>query len=327
MFRKLLICSALLAGCGVSTYEASTSDDPTGSAGSELLNGQIDPGHKWSVGVCAGPLNDDAAKGPIGACLTSGTRCTGTLVAPNLVLTARHCVHQIDYSQATGFCDGKFGSPLTSAPVRVTTDPSVLGANVKWREVEQIYTDTGSLSCADDIAILKLKTLVPYAEARPVLVDLRKLTTHKPAEVAVVGRGLISELFDINTYEVISFDNGGLQRRVQQHIPFVCVSDKAGTCVAADIGAPFQVDPGYFQIGSSIASGDSGSGIIRQGTLNTLPILIGVTSAGTVDPVTGITNFGFGTRVDIHAQFIAGTLLRESRWGALAPPATQLVKD
>jgi len=297
----------------ITTLTACTTEDETGTSEDPLLGAPIDHGDKWSVGVCAGPLNEDPAAGAVGACLTAGTRCTGTLIAKDLVLTARHCVHEIDYSNATSFCTGVFTStPLTTAPVRVTTSLSVLGENPRWTVVDEVLVPPSiDGSCAGDLAILRLHDPIARSIARPVTVDLRELTTHKPKQVMVVGRGVIAELFDITDYSVISFDDGGLVRRIRQHIKFECVSNTFGDCIAEDIGAPFEVDTGYAQFASSTASGDSGSGVVRQAsyTLGS-PVLIGVTSAGTVDPVTGISNHSFATRLDQHRAFIKTTLSR-----------------
>lgn len=287
---------------------ATSGDEDTDSTSDDLLGAPVDHHHKWSVGVCAGPLNQDPAAGPIGACLTEGTRCTGSLVAKNIVMTARHCVHEIDYSNATSFCTGVFtNTPLSDAGVRVTTDLSVLGANVEWTKVsEVIVPPTNNGSCGGDIAFLRLEHSL---DTRPVAVDVRELTTHEPNRVAVVGRGVIAQVFDITDYSVISEEEGGLKRRVLQNIDFECVSNTFGDCIAEDIGAPFEVDTGYAQFASSTASGDSGSGVARQWSfaINN-PILIGVTSAGTVDPVTGVPNHSFATRLDQHRAFIKSTL-------------------
>lgn len=295
---------ALAGGC------ATSGEDETSSSSDELLGAPVDHYNKWSVGVCAGPPNADPAAGPIGACLTEGTRCTGSLVARDIVMTARHCVHEIDYSNATSFCTGVFTTtPLTDAGVRITTDLTVLGEDVKWIEVAEVIVPPAiDGSCAGDIAFLRLAKPVT-SSIKPVAVDVRELTTHQPNRVAVVGRGVIAQLFDITDYSIISEDDGGLKRRVRTGIDFECVSNTFGDCIAEDIGAPFEVDTGYAQFASSTASGDSGAGVARNASFVLRhPLLIGVNSAGTVDPVTGIPNHSFLTRLDIHRPWIKQTL-------------------
>ncbi len=306
--KSIMQCSSIaialgFAGCATTGDDLSDDNDA-------LTGAPIDQHDKWDVGVCAGPLNTDPKAGAIGACLTPETRCSGTLIAPNLVVTARHCVHTIDYSNATGFCDAVFTTtPLTTARVRITTDLSVLGDHPAWTLVDEILVPQTNLSCADDIALLRLHDEVPSRIAHPVAVDTRDLTKITPHQVAVVGRGVIDQTFDTTDYSVISEVEGGLKRRVLQHIPFVCVSDEPGVCTSPDIGSVFAVDPGYFMFGSSTLSGDSGSGVVRQRSYALgAPVLVGVTSAGTVDPVTGKANFSFAVRLDQHAAFIRDAL-------------------
>lgn len=296
------VLSLSVAGC-------MTGSDDLADHESGLINAPLDTANPWAVGVCSGPLNTDPNAGELGACLAPRTRCTGSLIARNLVLTARHCVFKVDASQATNFCNRKFTTiPFTTSPVLVTTDPSVLDANVRWRQVDQILTPAATDFCRNDLAILVLHEDVPFRDARPVRVGLADLTRFAPDEVAIVGRGLTLQRFDPATGQPIEQVESGLRRRILQHIPVACVSDQPGDCIAPDIGIPFEVDPGYLQVGAAAVSGDSGSGLVRQLTLGRIPVVIAVESSLTVDPTTGLPNFSFGTRLDLHAQFIRDAL-------------------
>ncbi|MBK7862820.1 MAG: trypsin-like serine protease [Archangiaceae bacterium] len=312
--------AAGLSACGLGAPSAEP--DALDNYAADLLNAPVDYRNKWSVGICSGALNSNPAAGPVGACLTEHSRCTGSLIGPNLVLTARHCVHELDFTNSTGFCDAHFTTtPLSSSPLRVTTDLSVALGHPTWVEVEKVLVSpVSNLSCAGDLVVLKLKRSIPRSVARPVRLDLRPLTANKPAQVAVVGRGVIAERFDPDTYEEAGITEGGMKRRVLKHIPFGCVSNTFGACVVPDIGEPFTLDTSYFSFGASVATGDSGSGVIRQRSFDDEePLLIGVTNAGTADPITGKPNFGLGLRLDVHAAFLRGVLASHCG-GGYAPP-------
>src|SRR5204862_251245 len=68
---------AAVAGCGTSSPPREDARVSTAA----IQGGEIDTTHKFAVGVCAG------GAGP-GDCAYI---CSGALIAPNLVVTARHC--------------------------------------------------------------------------------------------------------------------------------------------------------------------------------------------------------------------------------------------
>ena len=307
-----LACAPLALACGAPTEESTT-----GGSNDELVNAPLDTKNTWAVGVCASEPNTDPAAGPIGACLAAGTRCTGSLVAPNLVMTARHCVQEIDYSQATGFCDGaKFGAPLGGGRVRITLDPSVLAENPAWRDVAQVIVNpAGDNACKDDIAFLRLAAPVPAAEAKPIALDLRPLAQHHPRAVAVVGRGILTAMIDLETGAPQDADaNGGLKRRYKTGIPWTCVSNNPQRpCIVDDYSSPptnkFSLPTdAYFAFGPGTSSGDSGSAILSSSKFVAgKPVAVGVNSAGTFDK-DGVGNHGLGVRLDVHRAWIMRTL-------------------
>jgi len=107
-----------------------------------------------------------------------GFECTGTLVAPNLVLTARHCVSYVTgggtYSCAVD------GAPLDNGAFRGDRDPTtvgiVLGASppdggATWAAgAKRFYHDNGTSVCDNDIALILLDRDVS-APVAPIRLD------------------------------------------------------------------------------------------------------------------------------------------------------------
>src|SRR5262245_34710615 len=74
-FRWLGTLAGLLVGCS-----DAASPPTTVSVGVPLIGGQP----------------DTATRGVVGMVVSEASGCTGSLIAPNLVLTARHCVASIN---------------------------------------------------------------------------------------------------------------------------------------------------------------------------------------------------------------------------------------
>jgi hypothetical protein len=99
-----------------------------------------------------------------------GGLCTGSLLAPNLVLTARHCVSNIfKDSQGVVCSESEAGTPYGASGFYVTTNFDMM-AGLDYHPVSEVVITPGSaLLCGNDVAILILAENVAPEEAIPLV--------------------------------------------------------------------------------------------------------------------------------------------------------------
>ncbi len=136
---------------------------------------------------------DDAVLMVYSKTANSYQNCTGTLVAPNLVITARHCVS--NYVDLKFTCDSN--GNLTSGPggqMGTLLDPSAIVIRkgtfqkpVALATGTQIFAAATSTMCQNDIALVVLNQAINDLPIMPI----RLYTGTQPGEeVHVVGFGL-----------------------------------------------------------------------------------------------------------------------------------------
>jgi MYXO-CTERM domain-containing protein len=115
-----------------------------------------------------GGTPDTATRGVVGVILDQASGCSGSLIAPNLVLTARHCVANISSSNGTVQCGvTTFGQAFPASEFIVTTDDNIRNGVPAGAQfgVTRVVTTPGNMVCGNDVALLILSSNISSATA------------------------------------------------------------------------------------------------------------------------------------------------------------------
>jgi hypothetical protein len=190
--------------------------------------------------------------------------CSGMLLGPNLVATARHCVAQLS-SEQIQCSSSTFGSVLPVTDFGVST-ATQLGRGSTFVGVSKIIVPSGSDQtnvCGNDIALMILDRSIDLPQyVTPVIEP--PMTDHQlySTEVTVIGYGLSSPTDEAGA-------SAGV-RRIKEDVALTCIpNDPDFADCFSDPEAKQFISASEFVSGDdSTCEGDSGSGAFEQSNFN-----------------------------------------------------------
>lgn len=157
--RALFAIAALggFGSCALGCSSQSEGTDPSrGAARQAIAGGKADYSHNY-VFLLASHVGD------------RGGLCTSTLIAPNLLLTARHCVSPSTGDETVLCGDAELGEPYPPSAFAATNDPKPSGGSPLFHVAEVRVAPGGSDTCGYDIALVILDQNVPSQLATPAV--------------------------------------------------------------------------------------------------------------------------------------------------------------
>ncbi|HXN31078.1 MAG TPA: trypsin-like serine protease [Polyangiaceae bacterium] len=298
--------SVLVVACAVGCGGGPNAGDPAASSSSSIQGGATDATHAFAVGIAQlSQLQQHQV-----------VFCSGALLAPNLVATARHCVVELASPQIQ--CSSStFGSPLPPSDVRVTADAQITPTS-DFAQVRQIIEPTGlsqSKVCGNDIALLILDRNIDLPQYVAPTIGPPMTDPSYATSVTTIGYGVDTPTDDAGATAGV--------RRILENVGLRCVPNDSAFNDCLSGGTQNILTATEFESGvGSTCEGDSGSSAFEQRNFDAGRwVSFGVLSRGGLSPDGKTCIEPVYERFDAWGQFLIDAAKSAASAGGYSPPA------
>jgi hypothetical protein len=321
---RLATCArapALVVLCVSGCLGAEDPPAPTAAQAAAIQGGTTDATDTFSVGIVQA---EDIANDMV-------SYCTGVMLLPNLIATARHCVAELSSPNiecSTSFFGGLYPASDLYVTTNTTINPRALDTSSYNNSVAQIIVPSGAgqdAVCGNDIALLILGT--PIAGVKNVTPTINPPMTSSgyQATITAIGYG----------EDTANDSSTAGTRRIRENIALQCIpNDNENTaldCFAAphadaSDGPESVFTASEFLSGDSTCEGDSGSGAFEQSNFDAGRLVaFGVLSRGSSQGST--CTQPIYSRFDAWGPLLASTAMQAASLGGYAVPSWAMNLD